>query len=224
MLSPLTPSVGMVMKTSVHYKKPANADYVWDYTSKKSADALAKKLEAGPIGKHGLFDRKNRHFRSTTGELDLLANDGIFKVITPRSEALVIQKETAAAGKVLAVNNKTPYTTCFAAAVDKNTLANSKRIVFMHLVNTGALNQTFEGKDWGILKSYGQLPHLVLRAKADVTLKLSPKGGIPKVYAVALSGQRIGEVKSVWKNGTLSFCADTAGINNTAVMVYEIVR
>ena len=223
-LSPMTPAVGMVMKTSVHYKKPADADYVWDYTSKKSADALAAKLEGKTVGKHGLFDRKNRHYRSTTGELDLLANEGIFKVVTPKSEALVMQKKSAVAGKVLAVNNQTPYTTCFAAAMDKNTLAASKRIIFMHLVNTGANNQTFEGKNWEILKSYGQLPHLVLRAQADVTLKLAPEGGVPTVYAVNLRGQRVGKMKSVWKNGVLSFHADTAGINNTAVMVYEIVR
>ena len=59
--------------------------------------------------------------------------------------------------------------------------------------------------------------------KADVSLKLS-KGSAPKVYAVNLSGERVGEMKSSWKNGTLSFHADTAGINNTAIMVYEITR
>ena len=223
MLSPLTPSVGMVMKTSVHYKKPADADYVWDYASKRSADALAKKLEAGPVGKHGLFDRKNRRFRSTTGELDLLANEGLFKVVTPKSEALVMQKASSVSGNLLAVKNHTPYTTCFASALDDKSLADSKRIIFMHLVNTGANNQKFVGKDWGILKSYGQLPHLVFRAQADISLKLS-QGSAPTVYAVDLYGKRVGEMKSSWKNGTLSFHADTAGINNKAIMVYEITR
>ena len=93
----------------------------------------------------------------------------------------------------------------------------------MHLTNTGAYKMTYSGKNLEILESYGQLPHLVYRATADITLKLSA-GTAPKVYAVNLRGQRVGEVKSVWKNGILSFHADTAGINNTAIMVYEITR
>ena len=222
-ISPLAPVIGLVMKTSIHYKKPANAAYTWDYASKKSAENLLRKLESGPIGKHGLVDRKNRHFRSTTGELELLADDGIFKVVTPQSEALVTQKVSSASGKLLSVKNNTPYTTCFASALDDKKLADSKRIIFMHLTNTGAYKMTYSGKNLEILESYGQLPHLVYRATADITLKLSA-GTAPKVYAVNLRGQRVGEVKSVWKNGILSFHADTAGINNTAIMVYEITR
>ena len=223
-ISPLAPVVGMVMKTTLSVKKPANANYTWNYASKKSAENLLKKLEAGPIGKHGLIDRKNRHFRSTTGELELLADQGTFKVVSPKSEALVIQKEIAVKGKQLSVKNHTPYTTCFASALDDKNLANSKRILFMHITNCGAYKMTYSGKDLDVLESYGQLPHLVYRATADISLKLAPTGSTPKVYAVNLRGQRIGEMKSVWKDGVLSFRADTAGINNTAIMVYEIVR
>ena len=223
-ISPLAPVVGMVMKTTLSVKKPANANYTWNYASKKSAENLLKKLEAGPIGKHGLIDRKNRHFRSTTGELELLADQGTFKVVSPKSEALVIQKEIAVKGKQLSVKNHTPYTTCFASALDDKNLANSKRILFMHITNCGAYKMTYSGKDLDVLESYGQLPHLVYRATADISLKLAPTGSTPKVYAVNLRGQRVGEMKSVWKDGVLSFRADTAGINNTAIMVYEIVR
>ena len=223
-ISPLAPVVGMVMKTSISVKKPADANYTWDYASKKSAENLLKKLEAGPIGKHGLVDRKNRHFRSTTGELELLADQGTFKVVSPKSEALVIKKEIAVKGKQLSVKNHTPYTTCFASALDDKNLADSKRILFMHITNCGAYKMTYSGKDLDVLESYGQLPHLVYRATADISLKLAPKGSTPKVYAVNLRGQRVGEMKSVWKDGVLSFRADTAGINNTAIMVYEIVR
>ena len=223
-ISPLAPVVGMVMKTTLSVKKPANANYTWNYASKKSAENLLKKLEAGPIGKHGLIDRKNRHFRSTTGELELLADQGTFKVVSPKSEALVIQKEIAVKGKQLSVKNHTPYTTCFASALDDKNLANSKRILFMHITNCGAYKMTYSGKDLDVLESYGQLPHLVYRATADISLKLASTGSTPKVYAVNLRGQRVGEMKSVWKDGVLSFRADTAGINNTAIMVYEIVR
>ena len=223
-ISPLAPLVGMVMKTTLSVKKPANANYTWNYASKKSAENLLKKLEAGPIGKHGLIDRKNRHFRSTTGELELLADQGTFKVVSPKSEALVIQKEIAVKGKQLSVKNHTPYTTCFASALDDKNLANSKRILFMHITNCGAYKMTYSGKDLDVLESYGQLPHLVYRATADISLKLASTGSTPKVYAVNLRGQRVGEMKSVWKDGVLSFRADTAGINNTAIMVYEIVR
>ena len=223
-ISPLAPVIGMVMKTTLSVKKPANANYTWNYASKKSAENLLKKLEAGPIGKHGLIDRKNRHFRSTTGELELLADQGTFKVVSPKSEALVIQKEIAVKGKQLSVKNHTPYTTCFASALDDKNLADSKRILFMHITNCGAYKMTYSGKDLEVLESYGQLPHLVYRATADISLKLASAGSTPKVYAVNLRGQRVGEMKSVWKDGVLSFRADTAGINNTAIMVYEIVR
>jgi hypothetical protein len=222
-LNTAVPLVGLVMKTSLHYKKPADAAYILDYASKEATEKLMQTLESGPIGKYGLFDRNNRHFRSTTGELDLLANDGIFKVITPKSEALVMQKEGKAAASLMSFSNETPFTTCFASALDDKSLADSGRIIFMHLTNTGANNMTYSGDNLEILESYGQLPHLVNRAQGDVALKLAA-GNAPTVYAVNLRGQRIGEVKSEWKDNVLSFRADTAGINDTAVMVYEIVR
>ncbi|MBQ8756397.1 MAG: hypothetical protein IJZ19_15325, partial [Lentisphaeria bacterium] len=150
-------------------------------------------------------------------------DDGIFKVVTPKSEALVMQKASSVSGNLLAVKNHTPYTTCFASALDGKTLADSKRILFMHLTNTGAYKMKYSGKNLEILESYGQLPHLVFRAKADISLKLA-KGSAPKVYAVNLYGKRVAEMRSVWKNGVLSFHADTAGINNKAIMVYEITR
>ena len=82
---------------------------------------------------------------------------------------------------------------------------------------------TFGDESMELLNSYGNIPHLVRRAAGEVALHLGA-GGAPKVYAVNLKGERLGEVASTFADGLLKFTADTAGLNGEAVLVYEIIR
>ena len=82
---------------------------------------------------------------------------------------------------------------------------------------------TFTDETMTQMNSYGNLPHLVHHATGSVTLRLGGDG-TPKVYALNLKGERIGEVKSEFADGALRFTADTAGINGEAVLAYEIAR
>lgn len=222
-LPPLCGAIGMVTRIGNALAVPAGSAYSWRFGSPESEQQLVKKLESAPVGAKGLFDPKNRHFISSTGEIELLGKANGFKVVTPRSEALVFVDANRLDGGVLCVENRTPYSTFFASAMDGRDLRDSGRILFFHLNNAVHTGMTFGDESMERLESYGNIPHLVRRAVGDVTLKLG-KGGTPKVYAVNLRGERIGEVKSAFGDGVLKFTADTAGIGGEAVIVYEIAR
>ena len=129
---------------------------------------------------------------------------------------------------ILNVDNQTPYTTCFASALDDMPLAESRKIIFFHLTNSVHEGMTFGDKSMELLKNYGgnnnPAPHLVLNSVAHVKLELTQEGGIPTVYAINLNGKRLCEVPSVFNDGVLEFTANTAGINGEAAIVYEIAR
>ena len=74
-----------------------------------------------------------------------------------------------------------------------------------------------------VLVKWGRLPHLMRAGRAEVTLRLSGAAR-PKVYALASDGSRRGEVESLFRDGALSFTADTARDRSDATFLYEIVR
>lgn len=200
----------------------AGSNFSWRFGSDASEATMLKKFKNSGLGR-GLLDRENRHYVSSTGEVELDGRTNTYKVVSPRSEAMVFVNEGKLDGGVMSVENRTPYTTFFASAMDGKNLWESGRILFLHLNNAGHHNMTFTDETMTQMNSYGNLPHLVHHATGSVTLRLGGDG-TPKVYALNLKGERIGEVKSEFADGALRFTADTAGINGEAVLAYEIAR
>ena len=221
-LPPLGGEIGMVTQIGNALTVPSGSPYFWRFGAKDSEKLLTEKLKGARIGK-GLFDPENRHYISSTGETELNGKAGTFRVAAPRSEALVFVGTGAGKADVLSVENRTPYSTFFASSMDGNELRNSRKILFFHLNNAAHTGMTFGDESMELLNSYGNIPHLVRRAAGEVALNLGA-GGAPKVYAVNLKGERLGEVASTFADGLLKFTADTAGLNGEAVLVYEIIR
>ena len=213
----------LVAKLGNSTRVPADGSYYWHLGSKPSEQKLVRQLEGAPVGGKGVFDPRNCHFISSTGELELIGKENLFRVAAPRSEALVFVGTGAGKADVLSVENRTPYSTFFASSMDGNELRNSRKILFFHLNNAAHTGMTFGDESMELLNSYGNIPHLVRRAAGEVALHLGA-GGAPKVYAVNLKGERLGEVASTFADGLLKFTADTAGLNGEAVRVYEIIR
>ena len=222
-LPKLCAPLSLVAKIGNATDAPDDGGYSWEIDSDSSEAALVKRLSNTTIGAKGVFDPANRHYVSSTGEMELDGKANIFKVVTPKSEALVFVDAADAKGDVLSVRNHAPYTTFFASSLDENPLRDSGRILFFHLNNAAHTGMTFSDESMGQLNSYGNIPHLAHRVTGDVTLRLA-SGAAPQVYAVNLKGQRIGSIPSKFENGALTFTADTAGINGEAVLVYEILR
>jgi hypothetical protein len=67
------------------------------------------------------------------------------------------------------------------------------------------------------------MPHVMERGKAEISLKLDG-GAKPLVHALKADGSRWGQIPSEFKDGRLSFTADTAHQFASATFMYKVVR
>ncbi len=214
--------LGMVMRTGTFTSTPAGCRWFWPFGDPRKASALSKRLQSADLGK-GVFDPDNRRYVSTTGETEFNGKAGTFRIASPRSEALVFVGAGSWKADALSVENQTKYSTYFASAMDGKNLRDSGRILFFHLNNVLDSGTKFEDESMKQWNTAGKLPHLAHRATGEVSLRLAA-GEAPKVYAVNLKGERMGEIASIFHDGLLKFTADTNGLNDEAVLVYEIAR
>ena len=151
----------------------------------------------------------------------------MFRAVTEKSEALVQDKGMDNIGKLLKVSGNTTFSTVFAGSADNRSLAESRRILILHLTDVKP------SKDkWGIqgnqLKQYHHTPHgtdtyphLLRIGQAKITLK-TPLAETGKLYAVNQNGKRIAEIPFRKVEDGLEFSADT-GFKD-GIMAYELTE
>jgi len=168
----------------------------------------------------GELDLRRGFARSSTGEIEMDAQGETFLVSTPKSEALVLCRSGKLGGRVLSVEQPGEAATYLVTALDGKRLEESNRLLLCHLTSVMNSGVRFR-EDKGIyIQSAGQLPVLLRRGRADVHLKGE---GAATVYALDLTGRRIGEVKAKNIGGTVSFRADSLE-SGQPCLAYEIVR
>ena len=187
-----------------------------------SASDFRRKLNQSPLKGKGIFAPERNYARSTTGELEIDGKAGILKVSTPRSEAMVVPAGKSAASGVLNVADSTTFAVFGAAALDENKLAESKRILFLHITNVLNNRMKFTDRSMAQVEELGSMPHLAAAGSGKVTLTLAA-GATPRVYAVDLAGRRMREVPSEYSGNQLRFSADVLA-GKQPCFVYEIVR
>lgn len=198
-------------------KAPLRAD-----APESGDDAVAKLKQTCDFGK-GELDVLAKFARSSTGEIEIDGANGTFKVVTPRTEAFVALKEGKLSGDAVAVDNKQGFASVSVSSLDGKPLAESKRLLVLHLTNTLNTMTKFRDSSMTVLENYGKLPRLARRGVAEIGVKMTP-GAAPKVYGVDLGGKRLGEVEAKFStDGTLSFTVDTFTFPRPC-FVYEIVR
>lgn len=159
-------------------------------------------------------------FTNDTKELQLNRKTGSFKAVTPRSESFVTPAGSRLKGKFMEVQNGKTFSAYFIAAVDKQELASSKRLVLFHLTYCQNTDQRYRNQSLEIVESWGKLPTLAERGTGKVTLFRDLTGF--KVYALKFSGERLCEIPFTVQDGTTRFALDTA-VNGQAVGACEIV-
>lgn len=159
---------------------------------------------------------------SSTGQLTLDANNNTFIVNTPLTEALTLPKGQLSTGGILAVSDADSFQTLAAISLDQLPLKNSRRILIIHLSDIVNSNVTFGDSAHTILKDLGDLPLLLRRARAKVTLSLEP-GNTPSLQALNADGKNLGTVQLSQNANTWSFTADNSAIPG-GVMAYELTR
>ena len=219
----LVAKVGTVINYDGKPKLPAGARMFIDGTTGKSDEEILEQLRANFDFGKGSLDIARRTARSSTGEIDIDAGAGLFKVVTARSETFVFAAKGEISGNVFSAVVPDAPATLFASSLDGRNLADSSRILILHLTDAADTKTRFGNEKHTLLEAWGTLPHLARAGTAALKLKLAP-GNAPKVYALDFGGRRIGEVNAdISKEGVLSFGVNVFG-QKTPCMAYEIVR
>ncbi|MBI4979535.1 MAG: hypothetical protein HZC28_18805 [Spirochaetes bacterium] len=182
---------------------------------------LLPALISGGVIPAALYDADKKRYRSETGEIMLNATEGTFSVATAKSEAMVLPEGKTAQTGVLSVTNEEHFGTFFAAAVDGSKLADSSRILFVHLTDAKNNKMRFRNKARTIEETAGEWPVLVAYGKAKVTLAVKKK---LKVFGCDIDGTRIAEVPSTTGANGISFTAETGSGGKMKYMVYELAE
>ncbi len=157
---------------------------------------------------------------SATGEIELSPQNGLFKVTTPRTACLVLPQGMTAAAGCLRVSDGDSFCSVSASAMDGQPLAQSRRILVLHLTNILNSGMRFRSASMTTLEDWGKLPLLVRRGTAKIALQTSQAG--LKVWAIAPSGRRLAQVPAVLQDGRLVFTAQPVPEPLTPVLAYEI--
>lgn len=147
---------------------------------------------------------------------------GAFSVRSPRLCGGFSETGVLRCGALAARGAATPMTV-WASALDGLPLDQSRRILVAHLTDLQNTGATYKDATRTVVLSWGRPPHLVRRASARIGLAVA-KGRVV-VYALDLAGRRVKEVPSARSGkGILSWTADPAQGDASAVLYYEIVR
>jgi hypothetical protein len=113
--------------------------------------------------------------------------------------------------------------TAWVSSLDGKPITESKHLLLTHLTDLQNTEIKYAEGARQTLLDWGKLPHLVRAGKATIKLKNS---GDLKVFALASSGKRLGEVKSTKADGVLSFIVDVSedAQANGARMIYELTE
>ena len=142
----------------------------------------------------------------------------IFQVVTPRSEGFVGPAGTELHGKLVSAKTGDVFSALLVASCDKTPLAESGRILILHLTDCLNSRLRFSSQERHTVENFGKLPLLVRRSTAEVTLH--GMNGNVTLYALDLSGKRTGKIPVRSENGNLMFRLD----NSAGVFAYELIR
>lgn len=181
---------------------------------------LKRMTKAGAIPS-GCYDPEKDVFTSSTGELKLKRQENQFLVSTPFSEGLVLKENQSLSGAFASVSNRLCFGAFLVASIDRSPLAESRRILILHLTDTKNSGMRFSGPDMNTCEDHGTLPLLVRRGEADLTLK-RPLSGF-RCYALNLDGSRFAEVPLSIQNGRTRLTLRTACRGNV-IAAYELIQ
>ncbi len=152
--------------------------------------SLSSCLKAANL-KRGTYDYWNRRAISSTGELEMNGKAGTFKLVSPRSTALVIGKAGSYQAGALEVNSAQGPVTFFATSLDLRPLNETDRILLLHLTDSTAsgLKIRTEGKK-NIIDELGSTPFLGKQLRARVAVSTGRPGSTWRVHKLDFSGRR----------------------------------
>jgi hypothetical protein len=170
----------------------------------------------------GHYEPAERIFRSIGGELELDQARERFQALSDACEAFVLPAGEKAQGRFLAADNRLGRAVIAAISADGQPLAQSRRMLLLHLTDTQATKAKFASSEMEQLDSWGEPPFLAARGEATMTL-LGASSRKYELYAVNTAGKRLGAVAlSPDGQGGLSFQAKVFS-DLGQIFAYELV-
>lgn len=183
---------------------------------------LLQDLQAKGLLPKQSFDAKQRIFRANGGRVELNAGEQTFRAVTPRCEALILPAGKSGKGSFLEVSNQVGRAVFSAISLDRRPLAESGRTLLLHLTDTQASKTKYHSAAMTQLDAWGTPPYLAARGEAEIVLHVAP-GGAYRLYALDVSGKRLGETAFRREGDVIRFPARVF-TDAGAVLAYELVR
>ncbi len=181
---------------------------------------LLQKMRSRSVLSESAFQPERNEYRSDTGEILLETRRNRFSVVTPRSEGFLLDKGDKVRGKFAEIRNRYAYAGFLIAAVDSEPLAESRRILLLHLPDHKSAGMRFLDEELSFLKDWGTLPLLLARGEAEVTVSRDLSAF--RLYVADSDGSRLAEIPMRHASGKSSFtlCSEW---NGRGVVAYELV-
>ena len=168
-----------------------------------------------------LFDLPASRFTSSTGELELIGQKKSLRIVTPRSEGFVLDAGDALRGKFAEVRAPSTFCAVLVASRDGKELAQSERVLILHLTDSKGNGVTFSDPDRSIIADWGKPGMLMRRGSAELRLNAPANRNL---YACDVTGKRLFPVAFTRdRENRICFTAENFR-NGEAICVYELIR
>lgn len=196
---------------------------VSDETLPEGALGATPLSKAGQVVQSGAdFDRSTQRFAAETTELDVDGKAGTFRAISERSECLIFAGKGTLRGARVSAENDAGFAVVFVSAMDGKPIADSRRLLVLHLTDTQNSMVRFRNSTHAVMSSNGGLPPLIRRGKAALQIALNGDAAA-KAFALDMAGARGAALNAKQDGRALTLDLNTVREAGCG-MAYEIVR
>ncbi len=161
-------------------------------------------------------------FQSDTGQITMMRDRCLMKVVTPKSEAVAMLAGDAEKLGALEVESLSENATVAVCAMDGKNVADSSSMVF--IFSTRAINSGMMlSFDQTTLFNKGKLPILMKLGKLKASLKVE-KGAKYSIYPLCINGIRREKIPCQNRDGVLEISIDLAALPNGPTPLFEIAK
>jgi len=181
---------------------------------------LAVLRERGWVKPDNPTDLKTNRFQSETGELTVDAPADVLTMDTPRTAGGYAPAGKKIQTRVVTVEIEETDATVWVSSLDAAPLVDSRRLLVTHLTDLQNSNVRYADRARRVLLDWGGLPHLVLKGRATVTIRLK-NAAKARVWGLSTGGKRREPVQARVVDGALVIPLDVDR-GGKARMLYEI--
>lgn len=167
--------------------------------------------QQGVLSPDNRTDVKRGIFQSATGEIVLDREQGLFSVVTQRTEAAAMREAAKRVELgVLSIESTSTAALLAASALDEAPLATSRSILLIFATDAENTDMQFADQDRKQLLDLGRMPVRIRKGIADVFMKGLGKSNF-SLYSLHLNGDRGDRIPVIKERGGIRF-----SLNNVA--------